>query len=63
MVTRQAERLADLLRDQHIHTEPVQQLATLPDPGQIALVDGILAEGWAYSAGQLIVLSDAEVFG
>jgi hypothetical protein len=63
VVTRQAERLADLLHEQNVYADPVEQVPTAPDPGQITLVDGILAEGWAYPAGRLIVLTDAEVFG
>ena len=63
VVTRQAERLADLLHQQNVYTDPVEQVPTAPDPGQITLVDGILSEGWAYPAGRLIVLTDAEVFG
>jgi transcription-repair coupling factor (superfamily II helicase) len=63
MVTRQAERLADLLREQNVYSTPIEEVGELPEPGSITLVDGILAEGWAYSPSRLVLLTDAEVFG
>jgi transcription-repair coupling factor (superfamily II helicase) len=63
VVTRQAERLSDLLREQHVYVSPVAELAEPPAPGTLAMVDGILAEGWAHRPSQLVVLTDAEIFG
>jgi transcription-repair coupling factor (superfamily II helicase) len=63
MVTRQAERLSDLLREQDVYVSPTDDLTAPPAPGVIQIVDGILAQGWAYPAGQLQVLTDNELFG
>ncbi|MBN1401323.1 MAG: transcription-repair coupling factor [Anaerolineae bacterium] len=63
LVTRQAERLADLLREQEVYVEPTDDILGQPEPGTLQLVDGILAEGWAYPDGQLVMLTDAETFG
>ncbi|MBC7235046.1 MAG: transcription-repair coupling factor [Chloroflexi bacterium] len=63
VVSRQAERLADLLRERRLYITPTETLTTVPEPGTISLVDGILAEGWAAPAERLVLLTDAEVFG
>jgi len=63
IITRQAERLTDLLRDEGIRVDPVRGLGAQPDPGSVSVVDGIIAEGWAFVPGRLLVLSDAEIFG
>ena len=63
MVTRQAERLADLLRDKHIYVTPSDDVTEMPEPGSVSLVDGILAEGWAAPTDQIVLLTDAEIFG
>ncbi|MGI5916271.1 MAG: transcription-repair coupling factor [Anaerolineae bacterium] len=63
LVSRQAERLADLLREQNVYSMPVEDLLEPPNPSSITLVDGILAEGWVYIPGHLVMLTDAEVFG
>jgi transcription-repair coupling factor (superfamily II helicase) len=63
MVTRQAERLADLLRDKRIYVMPKDDLIAMPEPGSVSLVDGILAEGWAAPMDQVVLLTDAEIFG
>ncbi|MCD6519058.1 MAG: transcription-repair coupling factor [Anaerolineae bacterium] len=63
LVTRQAERLSDLLRERNIYCTPTEEIPKPPRLGTVSLVDGILAEGWAYSPGQLILLTDAELFG
>jgi transcription-repair coupling factor (superfamily II helicase) len=63
MVTRQAERLADLLRDKHIYVTPSDDFDEVPEPGSISLVDSILAEGWAAPSEHVILLTDAEIFG
>ena len=63
LVTRQAERLADLFREQNVYSTPVTTVPEVPQPGTLSLVDGILAEGWAFGPGQIILLTDAEIFG
>ena len=63
VVTRQAERLSDLMREQNVFATPREDLIEAPERGTVELVDGILAEGWALSSSNLVVLTDAEVFG
>ena len=63
LVTRQAERLSDLLREQRVHVSPVQDLPAAPPFGSLTLVDGILAEGWVHLPSRLVILTDAEIFG
>jgi len=63
LITRQAERLTDLLREEGIYVVPTDDVTEAPEPGSVYIIDGIAAEGWAFSAGQLVVLTDAELFG
>jgi transcription-repair coupling factor (superfamily II helicase) len=63
LVSRQAERLADLLRGHGMGVVPTSELLEPPTPGSLTLIDGILAEGCALPAASLTVLTDAEVFG
>jgi transcription-repair coupling factor (superfamily II helicase) len=75
IATRQAERLAALLRDRNIPTKPKKQVLEPPQPGHILVVQGALSEGWKLGAsasdeeeseaGKPIVtlLTDAELFG
>ncbi|NLG50206.1 MAG: transcription-repair coupling factor [Chloroflexi bacterium] len=63
VVTRQAERLSDMLRERNIYSAPIHDIDQTPEPGTVTLVDGILAEGWMLHPGRLAVLTDSEVFG
>lgn len=63
LVTRQSERLADLLQGQGLNVTPTDVLPEPPEPGALVLVDGVLAEGCALPAASLTVLTDAEIFG
>ncbi|MHB0856599.1 MAG: transcription-repair coupling factor [Anaerolineae bacterium] len=63
LMTRQAERVADLLHDENVYVTPVEGLERAPQPGSVSIVDGIVAEGWIYGPAQLVVLTDAELFG
>jgi transcription-repair coupling factor (superfamily II helicase) len=63
LVTRQAERLADLLRGHALHATPAIELVEPPDASSLSLIDGVLAEGCALPACALTVLTDAEIFG
>lgn len=64
-VTRQAERLSDLLREREFYIKPKTDIAHVPEPGHIALVQGALTEGWRLEAedSKLFLLTDAEIFG
>ena len=50
IVSRQAERLSELLRERNLHIKPTEDVDTLPKPGYISLVHGALAEGWVLKA-------------
>jgi transcription-repair coupling factor (superfamily II helicase) len=63
IVTRQAERMADLLRERHLYVTPGEVLAEPPPPGGVALVNGILSEGFRLAPADLTVLTDAEILG
>jgi len=63
IVTRQAERLSDLLQEQQLFAPVTRTISEEPELGSITLADGILSEGFALLSGQLVVLTDAEVFG
>ena len=63
LVTRQAERLSDLMREQHLFVAPTDSVDEPPPAGAVTLVDGILAAGLTYGPADLVVLTDAEVFG
>lgn len=63
VVTRQCERLADLLREKNIFVSPSMEVHDALVPGGLSIVDGIIDEGWVYTPAQLSVLTDAEVFG
>ena len=63
VITRQAERMCDLLREENIYCEPTTELLDAPPTGSVQVVEGIVTEGWAYSPERLVVLTDAEVFG
>ncbi len=50
IVSRQAERLSELLRERNLHIKPTEDVDILPRPGYISLVHGALAEGWVLKA-------------
>ena len=51
IVTRQAERISELLREHNLHIKPVDEIGALPRPGYITLIQGALAEGWKLDVG------------
>jgi transcription-repair coupling factor (superfamily II helicase) len=61
MLTRQATRMADLWAQAGHAISPVENLET-PPPAGLALVQGVMEEGWLLRDG-LWFLTDAEVFG
>ncbi len=75
VVTRQAERLSELMRERDLLAKPVAQLASVPEPGHVIVVQGALAEGWKLDArpktaddtrlptADCLLLTDAELFG
>lgn len=67
-VTRQAERIADLLRERDFFVKPKTDIAHLPEPGHLVLVQGAVTEGWTLHVETLEpsnvqLLTDAEIFG
>ena len=69
IVSRQAERLDDLFRQEQIYPMVQEEISELPRPGSLALVKGTLGSGWSLDLTseqgqvQLVVLADTEVFG
>jgi transcription-repair coupling factor (superfamily II helicase) len=77
VVTRQADRLSDLLRERDIFIKPRERLESVPEPGHLVLIKGALAEGWKlpvsgkqstagnkdHVTGHCLLLTDAELFG
>ncbi|MBI2866598.1 MAG: transcription-repair coupling factor, partial [Chloroflexi bacterium] len=65
IVSHQAQRLAELLREDHnIFANPREQVGEPPPAGSLTLVQGGLPGGFAAaSEGHLVLLSDMEVFG
>jgi transcription-repair coupling factor (superfamily II helicase) len=74
LVSRQAQRIAELLTDRQIAATPVEDVAEPVQPRSLTLVQGTLAEGWTLLAagdqlpaggdGAIVhLLTDAEVFG
>lgn len=49
-VTRQAERLADLLRERDFFVKPKAEITYAPEAGHIVLAQGALTEGWKLQA-------------
>ena len=66
IVTRQAQRLAELWRERSvIQLHPMENIETLDDLSAITFVEGELAEGWALNAPdqRVHLFTDAEIFG
>jgi len=65
LVTRQAERVADLLRERNIWVSPTEEVLDEPSDGSLLLIDGVIERGWVLSdeGRTLTMLSDAEMFG
>ena len=75
IVTRQAARLSELLREREFFIKPVDGIVKVPEPKHIGLVQGALAEGWQLQLGSMqkaesslptthcLLLTDAELFG
>jgi transcription-repair coupling factor (superfamily II helicase) len=68
LISRQAQRISELLADRAITVLPVEDVAEPPPPRSLTLVQGTLAEGWVLNGARagdptLQLLTDAEVFG
>ena len=65
IVTRQANRLADMLAERGVPAEPTTAIETPPPPSSLTLVRGILSEGWMLQSDgtHTVLLTDAEIFG
>jgi transcription-repair coupling factor (superfamily II helicase) len=77
VVTRQAERLAEMWGEQHTYRAPTAAVEQLPEPGQPVFVHGALSDGFRFDvpasarpsaaepegAYSLHILSDSEIFG
>jgi len=73
IVTRQAQRLAELWGEQHAYSAPTESITQWPAPGELVFVQGALTEGWilkdtAEAIGDkenhnLHLLTDSEIFG
>ena len=68
VVSRQADRLADMLSDAGVDTSPLVSLEQPPGPGGIAVVRGVLAGGFVLNthregASRVHLLTDSELFG
>jgi len=65
VVSRQAQRLAELWGEQDSYLAPTEVIPTLSESGSLLFVEGALAEGWIFRHPDrpLHLLTDAEIFG
>jgi len=62
VVSHQANRLAELLQKEDIHTSPASQIEQIPPPGSITVLQGSLDGGWVMD-DRLTLITDVELFG
>jgi len=62
VVSHQANRLAELLQKEDIHTSPASQIEQIPPPGSITVLQGSLDGGWEMD-DRLTLITDVELFG
>jgi transcription-repair coupling factor (superfamily II helicase) len=62
VVSHQANRLAELLQKEDIHTSPASEIEQVPPPGSITVLQGSLDGGWLMADG-LTLITDTELFG
>jgi transcription-repair coupling factor (superfamily II helicase) len=62
IVSHQANRLAELLQKEDIHTLPALQIERMPPPGSITVLQGSLDGGWLLD-DRLTLITDVELFG
>ncbi|HEX9896239.1 MAG TPA: transcription-repair coupling factor [Dehalococcoidales bacterium] len=62
IVSHQANRLQELLQEEDIFATPLTDIKTLPPPGSLTLVQGLLADGWSLD-DKTVLFTDSEIFG
>jgi transcription-repair coupling factor (superfamily II helicase) len=62
LVSHQANRVAELLQKEDIHTSPASQIEQIPPPGSITVLQGSLDGGWLLD-DKLTLITDVELFG
>jgi transcription-repair coupling factor (superfamily II helicase) len=62
VVSHQANRLAELLQKEDIHTSPTSQIEQIPPHGSITVLQGSLDGGWLLD-DRLTLITDVELFG
>ncbi|MFW6105036.1 MAG: transcription-repair coupling factor [Chloroflexota bacterium] len=62
VVSHQANRLAEILQKEDIHTSPALQIEQIPPPGSITVLQGSLDGGWLLD-DRLALITDVELFG
>jgi transcription-repair coupling factor (superfamily II helicase) len=62
VVSHQANRLAELLQKEDIHTSPASQIEQIPPPSSITVLQGSLDGGWLLD-DRLTLITDVELFG
>jgi transcription-repair coupling factor (superfamily II helicase) len=62
VVSHQANRLAELLQKEGIHTSPASQIEQIPPPGSITVLQGSLDGGWLLD-DRMTLITDVELFG
>jgi transcription-repair coupling factor (superfamily II helicase) len=62
VVSHQANRLAELLQKEDIHTSPASQIEQTPPAGSITVLQGSLDGGWLLD-DRLTLITDVELFG
>ena len=62
VVSHQANRLAEILRKEDIHTSPLSHVEQIPPSGSITLLQGSLDGGWQLD-DRLTLITDVELFG
>ncbi len=62
VISHQANRLAELLQKEDIHTSPASEIVQIPPPGSITVLQGSLDGGWVMD-DRLTLITDAELFG
>jgi transcription-repair coupling factor (superfamily II helicase) len=62
VVSHQANRLAELLQKEDIHSSPSSKVEQIPPPGSITVLQGSLDGGWLLD-DRLTLITDVELFG
>jgi transcription-repair coupling factor (superfamily II helicase) len=62
VVSHQANRLAELLQKEDVHTSPSPRIEQIPPPGSITVLQGSLDGGWVLD-DKLTLITDVELFG